>query len=105
MKHFLGRGSGGQFHTNHCIMSIRASSWCLCLQECEKGLLGGLLREIRRYFELFILLYAYDFLRTPNVGIGKRCYNYFCYGAACSEVEIDCLTGDHQVWKNSFFLL
>ena len=24
-------------------------------------------------------------------------YNYYTYGAACSEVEIDCLTGDHQV--------
>ena len=32
-----GRGSGGQFHTNHCILSTRASSWCLCLQECGKG--------------------------------------------------------------------
>ena len=26
-----------------------------------------------------------------------RLYNYYTYGAACSEVEIDCLTGDHQV--------
>ena len=34
-----GRGSGGQFHTNHYILSTRASSWCLCLQECGKGLL------------------------------------------------------------------
>ena len=24
-------------------------------------------------------------------------FNYFTYGTACSEVEIDCLTGDHQV--------
>ncbi len=24
-------------------------------------------------------------------------FNYFTYGAACSEVEIDCLTGDHVV--------
>ena len=35
-----GRGSGGQFHTNHCILSTRASSWCLCSLECGKGLLG-----------------------------------------------------------------
>ena len=34
-----GRGLGAQFHTNHCILSIRASTWCLCLQECGKGLL------------------------------------------------------------------
>ena len=33
-----GRGSGGQFHTNHCILSTRASSWCFCSQECGKGL-------------------------------------------------------------------
>ena len=24
-------------------------------------------------------------------------FNYFTYGSACSVVEIDCLTGDHQV--------
>ena len=26
-------------------------------------------------------------------------FNYFCFGAGCSEVEVDCLTGDHQVWS------
>ena len=35
--------------------------------------------------------------RTPNLNPSTRAYNYFCYGAACSEVEIDCLTGDHLV--------
>lgn len=24
-------------------------------------------------------------------------FTYFLYGAACSEVEINCLTGDHKV--------
>lgn len=24
-------------------------------------------------------------------------FTYFVFGAACSEVEIDCLTGDHKV--------
>ena len=38
-----GQGSGGQFHTNHCILSTRTSSWCLCLQECGKGLLVAIL--------------------------------------------------------------
>jgi xanthine dehydrogenase/oxidase len=44
--------------------------------------------------------------RTPGIGFnfkektGKP-FNYFCFGAACAEVEIDCLTGDHEV--NSFF--
>ena len=40
-----GRGSGGQFHTNHYILSTRASSWCLCLQECGKGLLESIARK------------------------------------------------------------
>ena len=34
-----GQGSDGHFHTNHCIVSIRALSWCLFLQQCRKGLL------------------------------------------------------------------
>ena len=38
-----GRDSGGQFHTNHCILSTRTSSCCLCLQECEKDLLVAIL--------------------------------------------------------------
>ncbi|XP_071079367.1 xanthine dehydrogenase/oxidase-like [Haliotis cracherodii] len=27
-------------------------------------------------------------------------YNYFVYGAACSEVEIDCLTGEHHMIRS-----
>jgi xanthine dehydrogenase molybdopterin-binding subunit B len=42
------------------------------------------------------------FFRTPGIGYDMsknegRPFKYFTYGAACSEVEIDCLTGDHQV--------
>lgn len=39
---------------------------------------------------------------TPDIGYdwakgtGKM-VNYYTYGVACSEVQIDCLTGDHQV--------
>uniref|UniRef100_A0A6I8PKZ2 Xanthine dehydrogenase/oxidase n=1 Tax=Ornithorhynchus anatinus TaxID=9258 RepID=A0A6I8PKZ2_ORNAN len=38
---------------------------------------------------------------TPNLGYDFETnsgnpFNYFCYGVACSEVEIDCLTGDYQ---------
>lgn len=25
-------------------------------------------------------------------------YSYFTYGVCCSEVELDCLTGDYRVW-------
>merc|ERR1719187_164268 len=39
---------------------------------------------------------------TPDIGYDFKtnsgnAFNYFTYGVACSEVEIDCLTGDHQV--------
>lgn len=27
-------------------------------------------------------------------------FNYFTFGAAVTEVEIDCLTGDHQVRRS-----
>ncbi|XP_028905631.1 xanthine dehydrogenase/oxidase-like isoform X2 [Ornithorhynchus anatinus] len=48
-----------------------------------------------------VSLSATGFYSTPNLGYnfetnsGNR-FNYFCYGVACSEVEIDCLTGDYQ---------
>lgn len=31
-------------------------------------------------------------------------YNYFTYGAGCSEVEIDCLTGEHQVIRTDIVM-
>lgn len=39
--------------------------------------------------------------RAPDVGYSFETnsgnpFNYFSYGVACSEVEIDCLTGDHK---------
>ena len=39
---------------------------------------------------------------TPDIGYDFKTnsgnpFNYFTYGVACSVVEIDCLTGDHQV--------
>ena len=42
-----GRGSRGQFHTNHCMLSIRASNWCLCLRECGKGLWVAPNKQVR----------------------------------------------------------
>jgi xanthine dehydrogenase molybdopterin-binding subunit B len=49
------------------------------------------------YFILNIL-----YFRTPGIGYDFKTgkgnpFNYFTTGVACSEVEIDCLTGDHQV--------
>lgn len=31
-------------------------------------------------------------------------FNYFTFGAAVSEVEIDCLTGDHQVIRSDIVM-
>ena len=42
------------------------------------------------------------FHATPDIGYdfatnSGNAFNYFTYGVGCSVVEIDCLTGDHQV--------
>lgn len=50
-----------------------------------------------------ISLSAAGFYKTPDLaynfetGEGGRPFNYFNYGAACAEVEVDTLTGDHEV--------
>lgn len=62
----------------------------------------------RAYFDR-VALSATGFYRTPNLGYNKETdsnetYNYFTQGAACSEVEIDCLTGDHQVIRTDIVM-
>ncbi|XP_059473955.1 xanthine dehydrogenase [Neocloeon triangulifer] len=49
-----------------------------------------------------VSLSATGFHATPDIGFDwktktGKAFNYFTYGAACAEVEVDCLTGDHQV--------
>lgn len=49
-----------------------------------------------------VSLSAAGFYATPDIGYDWNSnsgnpFNYFVYGAACSEVEVDILTGDHQV--------
>ncbi|ERE67785.1 xanthine dehydrogenase/oxidase-like protein [Cricetulus griseus] len=49
-----------------------------------------------------VSLSATGFYKTPNLGYSFETnsgnpFHYFSYGVACSEVEIDCLTGDHKV--------
>lgn len=54
-------------------------------------------------------LSASGFYRTPDIGYSfetntGKAFNYFVYGVACSEVEIDCLTGDHQVLRTDIVM-
>ncbi|KAG8239011.1 hypothetical protein J437_LFUL005068 [Ladona fulva] len=47
--------------------------------------------------------------KTPNIGYSFETnsgnpFNYFTYGVACSAVEIDCLTGDHQVLRTDIVM-
>lgn len=55
-----------------------------------------------------ISLSAAGFYKTPDIQYSfetntGNVFNYFTYGVACSEVEIDCLTGDHQVNIKNIF--
>lgn len=55
---------------------------------------------MNRFF--FSVLSVFLFCSTPDLGYdfetNSGCpFNYFSYGAAVSEVEIDCLTGSHKV--------
>lgn len=49
-----------------------------------------------------VSLSATGYYRTPDINYdfdtntGNR-FGYYTYGVACSEVEVDCLTGDHEV--------
>jgi xanthine dehydrogenase/oxidase len=40
----------------------------------------------------------YDY-HNKESNVGKEPYSYTVFGVACSEVEIDCLTGDHTVLR------
>lgn len=56
-----------------------------------------------------ISLSATGFYSTPEIGFDVNTsqgmpFNYFTYAAACSEVEIDCLTGDHQVIRTDIVM-
>uniref|UniRef100_A0AAG5CVM4 Xanthine dehydrogenase n=1 Tax=Anopheles atroparvus TaxID=41427 RepID=A0AAG5CVM4_ANOAO len=56
-----------------------------------------------------VSLSAAGFYATPDLGYdfgtnSGKAFNYHTYGAACSEVEIDCLTGDHQVLRTDIVM-
>nr|AOE43256.1 xanthine dehydrogenase [Rostrostelium ellipticum] len=74
----------------------------------EKHPAAGLKQLAGLAFAERINLSANGFYATPNVGyifkeggVGEGTpFNYFNYGCACSEVEIDTLTGDHTVLRS-----
>lgn len=43
---------------------------------------------------------AVDYLN----GRGAELYGYCVYGAACTEVEVDCLTGDHRLLRSDIVM-
>ncbi|CAH3868030.1 xanthine dehydrogenase [Pieris brassicae] len=60
------------------------------------------------YFDR-VSLSATGFYATPELGYNfakneGKAFNYFTFGAACSEVEIDCLSGDHQVLRTDIVM-
>lgn len=64
---------------------------------------------MKRAYADRVNLSAQGFYRTPNLDFdwekGKgRMYNYFSYGAACSEVEVDTLTGDFNVLRSDILM-
>ncbi|KAF5279180.1 hypothetical protein FQR65_LT03427 [Abscondita terminalis] len=56
-----------------------------------------------------VSLSATGFYKHNNVDynpalLSGTSYDYFSYGTACSEVEIDCLTGDHQLLRTDIVM-
>uniref|UniRef100_A0A1Y1M1D6 Xanthine dehydrogenase n=1 Tax=Photinus pyralis TaxID=7054 RepID=A0A1Y1M1D6_PHOPY len=56
-----------------------------------------------------ISLSSTGFYKTPDIGYDMEtnsgmAFNYFTFGTACSEVEIDCLTGDHKVLRTDIVM-
>jgi len=68
------------------------------------------MKEIAKkaYFDR-IDLSAHGHYKTPDLyfdwetGIGQP-YNYFNWGVACSEVEVDCLTGDFKILRTDIVM-
>lgn len=64
---------------------------------------------IHKAYYARVSLSATGFYATPNVGWDPSIYSgkpfdYFTNGVGCSVVEIDCLTGDHQVLRTDIVM-
>ncbi|XP_053612796.1 xanthine dehydrogenase-like [Plodia interpunctella] len=56
-----------------------------------------------------VSLFATGFYKAPKIEYNAEnnsgnLFEYFTYGVACSEVMIDCLTGDHQVLRTDIVM-
>lgn len=68
----------------------------------EKNPQGGWQQWVRAAYFDRVSLSCTGFYRTPDICYNPdtnsgQAFNYYTYGAACSEVEVDCLTGDHRL--------
>ncbi len=61
---------------------------------------------VSKAYMLRVDLSAHGFYRTPDItGFGGVLpFNYLCYGAACTEVELDVLTGDFQILRTDIVM-
>lgn len=64
---------------------------------------------VRMAFLDRVSLSSTGFYRIPDIGYNSEtnsgnAFSYFTTGSACSEVEIDCLTGDHQVIRTDIVM-
>lgn len=65
--------------------------------------------QVKRAYYDRVNLSVQGFYRTPGLdfswttGTG-RSYDYFSYGASCSEVEVDTLTGDFNVLRSDLLM-
>ncbi|CAL1688978.1 unnamed protein product [Lasius platythorax] len=64
---------------------------------------------IKAAYRQRISLSAAGFYRTPDIGYSfdtnmGNPFNYFTYGVACTEIEVDCLTGDHEILRTDIVM-
>jgi xanthine dehydrogenase molybdopterin-binding subunit B len=70
---------------------------------CREANPGASFKEVvMKAYLARIDLSAHGFYRTPDVtgSGGNMPFNYYTFGTAVSEVELDCLTGDWQLLRS-----
>ena len=65
--------------------------------------------QVKRAYYDRVNLSVQGFYRSPDLDFSwstctGRSYNYFSYGASCSEVEVDTLTGDFSVLRTDLLM-